>query len=208
MNYLTIFLFFLTLSPQGFTSFSYCRENSRGPFELQCVDLDAAGKGEVKFKRRGADSISVNIQLSPSAHDRFVAVIAGTNYLEQGSSYESNRIVADLGQKHLLVEIPSGRREATFNYSSRKEVIELAAFFDGLINQETIGFDIDNALQFERLSIPKRLEEIENELRSNRIADPVRLIPLLEKIELDQRLMNFARTKAGKMKQEIGSKGK
>jgi hypothetical protein len=72
-----------------------------------------------------------------------------------------------------------------------------------LINQETIAFDMDNALQFERLSIPKRLEQVENELRSNRIADPQRLIPMLEKIERDQRLLNFARSKAGRMKEQI-----
>ena len=71
----------------------------------------------------------------------------------------------------------SGRREATFNFSTRKEVIELATFFEGLINQETIGFDIDTALQFERLSIPQRLEHIEKELRANRISDPPRLFP-------------------------------
>ena len=66
--------------------------------------------------------------------------------------------------------------------------MELAAFFENLINQETLGFDVDNAIQFDRLSIPKRLDQIENELRANRIADPERLIPLLDKIEADQRV--------------------
>ena len=69
--------------------------------------------------------------------------------------------------------------------------------------QETISFDVDNAIQFERLSIPKRLDQIENELKANRIGDPDRLIPMLEKIEADQRLMNYARTQAGKIKKQI-----
>src|SRR5262249_39551207 len=63
--------------------------------------------------------------------------------------------------------------------------------------------DITNAIQFERLSIPKRLEQVENELRSNRIADPERLVPLLEKIEKDSQIMNYARTQAGKIKKQI-----
>ena len=203
MNQLLIAFFLTTSLQQSFSSFSYCRENSRGPFELQCVDLDAAGKGNVKIKRRDADTISVDVQLSAAARGRFAAVIAGTNNLEQGSSYESERKVGDLGKKRLAIELPEGRREATFNYSTRKEVADLGSFFDALINQETLVLDIATALQFDRLGIPKRLEQIENELKAGRIGDPERLIPVLDKIAADQRLVNFARTKAGVLKEQI-----
>ena len=198
---IAIFLSILRLA--DFTSFTYCRENSRGLYELQCVQLDSTAKGEVKFKRRQADSVNVQIQLSPAARERFMAALEATNYLAQGETYESNRKVADLGRKHLTIELPSEKRESVFNFSDRKEVMELSAFFDALINQETISFDVDNAIQFERLSIPKRLDQIENELKANRIGDPDRLIPMLEKIETDQRLMNYARTQAGKIKKQI-----
>ena len=186
-----------------FATFTYCRENSRGLYELQCVQLDPDAKGEVRFKRRDADTVNVRIQLSPAARDRFAVVIAATNYLEHGDTYESPRKVADLGRKRLTVEMPSGRREATYNFSDRKEVMDLTAFFEALINQETIGFDLDNAIQFERLSIPKRLDQIENELKSNRIGDPDRLIAMLQKIEADQRVMNYARAQAGKIIKQI-----
>jgi len=186
-----------------FTSFTYCRENSRGLYELQCVQLDPDAKGEVKFKRRDADTVNVQIQLSPAARDRFVGVLESTNYLEHGDTYESPRKVADLGRKHLTVEMTSGKREAVYNFSDRKEVMDLTAFFEALINQETIGFDLDNAIQFERLSIPKRLDQIENELKSNRIGDPDRLIARLQKIEADSRVMNYARAQAGKIIKQI-----
>jgi hypothetical protein len=196
-----ILVSFLTLA--DFSNFTYCRENSRGPYELQCVQLDSSAKGEVKFKRREADTVSVQIQLSQAGRDRFLAALAATNYLDQADTYESNRKVADLGRKRLTIEMPSGKREASFNFSERREVMDLSAFFENLINQETIGFDVDNAIQFDRLSIPKRLDQIENELRANRIADPERLIPMLDKIEADQRVMNYARTRAGKLKKQI-----
>jgi hypothetical protein len=196
-----IVISFLALA--DFSNFTYCRENSRGPYELQCVQLDSSAKGEVKFKRREAETVNVQIQLSQAGRDRFLAALAATNYLDQAETYESNRKVADLGRKRLTIEMPSGTREASFNFSERREVMELSAFFENLINQETIGFDVDNAIQFDRLSIPKRLDQIENELRANRIADPERLIPMLDKIEADQRVMNYARTRAGKIKKQI-----
>ena len=58
-------------------------------------------------------------------------------------------------------------------------------------------------MQFERLSVPKRLEQLENEFKANRIADPERLIPVLEKIENDQQIVNYARTQAGRLKKQI-----
>jgi hypothetical protein len=204
MNSLLVFLSFLMLA--DFSSFTFCRENSRGPFETQCVQLDAGGKGEAKFKRRGAEMIAAPLQLSAAARDRFDAVIAATGNLNGGEKYESGRKVADLGKKHLTLVTPEGTKEATYNFSERKEVTDLTSFFEALLNQQTIGFDLDNAIQFDRLSVPKRLDQIETELKSNRIADPDGLIGLLEKIESDQRVMNYARDHAGKIKRQIQAK--
>lgn len=204
-RFILLFLFFRLAD---FTNFSYCHENTRGPYELQCIQLDADAKGEVKFKRRQAETVNVPIQLSQSAREKFLALLAATNYLDRPETFESGKKIADLGAKRLTIETPGGNREATFNYSMRKDVSDLSAFFEGLINQETLGFDIRNAMQFEKLSIPKRLEQVENELKANRISDPDRLIPMLEKIEADQQIVNYARLQAGKLKKRIQTAAK
>jgi len=196
-------LFASLLALADFSAFTYCHDNTRGPYETQCVRLDAEAKGEVKFKKRQAESVDVQIQLSDTAREKFLSLLAATNNLENPETFESGRKIADLGLKRLTIELSSGKREGAFNFSLRKDITDLSTFFEGLINQETLSFDITTAMQFERLSIPKRLEQVENELRSNRIADPDRLIPLLEKIEKDQRILNYARTQAGKIKQRI-----
>src|SRR5207249_6657797 len=121
---ISVALFLSILRLAGFSSFTYCRENSRGLYELQCVQLDSTAKGEVKFKRRQAEAVNVQIQLSPPAQQRFMAVLEATNYLAQSETYESGRKVADLGRKHLTLQLPSEKREATFNYSDRKEVMD------------------------------------------------------------------------------------
>jgi hypothetical protein len=188
-----------------FSSFTYCHDNTRGPYEAQCIQLDPEGKGELKFKRREAELVELPIQLSPAAQTQFVSLLAATNYLDHPETFESGRKIADLGAKRLSIEMPSGKREGTFNYSLRKDIADLSGFFEKLLNQETLSYDILTAMKFERLSIPKRLEQVENELKANRIADPERLIPLLEKIEQDQQIMNYARTQAGKLKKQIQS---
>ena len=196
-------IMFSVLKLADFSSFMYCHENTRGPYEMQCVQLDAGARGELKFKRREAETVNVPIQLSAAGRDRFLAVLAGTDYLDRPETFESGRKIANLGAKRLRIETSSGKRETTFNYSMRKDVIELSTFFENLISQETLSFDISNAIQFDRLSVPKRLDQVEKELKGNRIADPGRLISVLEMIEADQRLMNYARTQAGKIKKQI-----
>jgi len=195
----------LLLQSDAFIKFNYCKESSRGLYELQCVDLDPSGKGMARFKRRGSEEIKVPVALSDGARERFVSAVVATNNLDGAESYESMRKVADLGKKHFTLETKSGKREAEFNYSLRKEANDLMNFFDGVILEEMVGFDIDNALQFDRLSIPKKLDSIDNDLKSNRFADPERLIPILDKIQADQRVMNYARDRATKMKQQIVS---
>jgi hypothetical protein len=201
MTLISVLFFFFALA--DFSSFTYCHDNTRGPYETQCVQLDAEAKGQIKFKRRQAETVDLPIQLSAPARDKFTSLLAATNYLDHPETFESGRKIADLGAKRLTIELPSGKREGTFNYSLRKDITDLSTFFEALINQETLGFDIMNAIQFERLSIPKRLEQVENELKANRIADPERLIPILERIEKDQQIMNYARSQAGKIKKQI-----
>lgn len=197
---------FSLLALADFSSFTYCHDNTRGIYETQCATVDADGRGEVKFKRRDADTVTESVRLSTTARQKFLALLAATNYLDHPETFESGKKIADLGAKRLTIEMPSGKREGTFNYSLRKDVNDLSSFFEGLLNQETLEFDITNAIQFERLSIPKRLEQIQNELKASRIADPEGLVPMLEKIEANQQIMNYARTQAAKIKREIQAK--
>jgi hypothetical protein len=200
---MTSAVFLLMFALAEFSSFTYCHDNTRGPFETQCVQLDADAKGDIKFKKREAETVNLPMELSTAAREKFLALLAATNYLDHPETFESGRKIANLGQKRLTIEMPSGKREGQFNYSLRKDISDLSTFFESLLSQETLSFDITNAMRFERLSIPKRLDQVENELKSNRIADPERLIPLLEKIEKDPQIMNYARSQAGKLKAQI-----
>jgi hypothetical protein len=197
----TVLISLLALA--DFTNFTYCHDNTRGPYESQCIRLDSEAKGEINFKRRDAENVNLPIELSAAAREKFLSLLAATNNLEKPETFESGRKIADLGVKRVTIELPSGKREGTFNYSLRKDITDLQGFFENLINQATLGFDITTAMKFDRLSIPKRLDQLETEIKSNRIADSEGLIPLLEKIEKDQQIVNYARTHAGKIKSQI-----
>jgi hypothetical protein len=204
---IVLFLTALSLLAQGkdlFTRFIYCRESISGTYEKQCVDLKPDGIGESRFKPRGSqDMPAVVLTLSSPGREKFLSIIAATQNLKDREKYESKRRVANLGRKHITLEMASEKREAEFNYSDLKEVNALTAFFDGLINQVTIMQDIEAAARYERLSVPERLEQLENEIKIGRIADPQGLIPALDKIIEDQRILEYARQHAQQMKSQI-----
>lgn len=204
MNLAAILLLVILQPVQAaFTRFTYCREMPRGLYEKQCLSVVPNGTGESQLKRRGSDPVQTTLTLSPSGRAKFLSVIAATNNLEERKNYETKKKVADLGRKHLSLEMPSGTREADFNYSDLKEVNALAAFFDGLLNQQTITLDLETAVRYERLSVPQRLNDLESDLKASRIGDPEGLVSLLDKIAQDPRLLDYAREHAEQIKNRL-----
>jgi hypothetical protein len=201
-----ILLFSLTLAASqdgSLDRFSFCRESGAGQYSSQCFELDGDGKGVFKFTFQDADTVEVPFEFSARGVERFYELLQKTDYLMEGDRYESGRRVANLGTKIVVVEGAWGRRDAVFNYSTMDEAAELSTFFERLINQEMLLFDLDLALQFDRLGVPERLERIEQEIRSGRLPDPARVIPVLEKIEAAPGLVNYAKTTATRLKEEI-----
>ena len=135
--------------------------------------------------------------------EKFLSVVAATRNLADREKYESKRKVANLGRKHITLEMASETREAEFNYSDLKEVNTLTTFFDGLINQQVLISDLEMALQYERLSIPERLDQLEGEIKIGRIADPQSLIPVLDKIVQNERVVDYARNHAQQLKSQL-----
>ena len=204
MNLVISFLLLAVLLPQQtFNRFVYCREFPSGVFEKQCLDLKPDGTGQSRFKRRGSEEASSVLTLSSNGREKFLSVVAATRNLADREKYESKRKVANLGRKHITLEMGSETREAEFNYSDLKEVNTLTTFFDGLINQQVLISDLEMALQYERLSIPERLDQLEGEIKSGRIADPQSLIPVLDKIVQNERVVDYARNHAQQLKSQL-----
>ncbi len=194
----------LALLPQiDFTTFSFCRDGLGGTGDLQCIRLDASGQGTFMLTYADADTVEEELRLSVSGTRKFIDLLAATEYLADADTYDSGREVLSLGLKTLTLEGPAGNREAAFYVATPREASELAAFFDRLIIQEMLLLDIESALQFDRLGIPGRLDQIERDLGRDRLADALRLIPVLERIAADTRLVNYARTTATRLKEEI-----
>jgi len=184
--------------------FVWQKNNKRGSIEFYRLELIEKGTGKFQFKKREEDLVELSFVLRPSTVDSLLALFAQADFLNETKNFASPRKVADMGMKTIRLESGLKSREVIFNYTEDKNLQEVVNFFENLCQQEKSLFEIDLALKYDRLGIPKKLDELERNLTAKRIVAPERFTPVLEKIYHDESLMNLARTEARRILSKIG----
>jgi hypothetical protein len=141
--------------------------------------------------------------LKPSTVDSLISLFQQADFLNESKGFVSGRKVANMGMKTIRFESGSKRREVTFNYTEDKTLQQIVNFFENLCQQEQSLFEMDLALKYDRLGIPKKLDELERNLSAKRIVAPERFAPILERIYQDESLINYSRTEAKKILSKI-----
>jgi hypothetical protein len=175
----------------------------RGSIEFYGLELDGKGKGKFSFKKREEDLVELDFQINPSKVESLLSSFVHADFLNETKNFVSPRKVADMGQKTIGFKSGIREREVTFNYTEDRTLQEIVDFFENLCQQEKSLFEMNLALKYDRLGIPKKLDELERNLTAKRIVDPERFAPVLEKICQDESLMNLARTEAKKILSKI-----
>jgi hypothetical protein len=183
--------------------FIWQKSNPRGSIESYAVELDEKGSGRFQFKPKDQDLVEVSLILKPSTIDSLLSLFQQADFLNESKDFVSGRKVADMGMKTIRFENGSKKREVTFNYTEDKILQQIVNFFENLCQQERSLFEIDLALKYDRLGIPKKLDELEKNLSAKRIVAPERFAPILEKIYQDESLINYSRTEAKKILSRI-----
>lgn len=183
--------------------FSWRKDNSKGYLEYYRIELGDDGRGRFQFKKRDEEPILLEVVLKPAAIENLVALFARADFLNESRDFVSQRKVADMGLKTVCYETASRKREVVYNYTEDRNLQEISNFFENLCQQERALFEMDLALKYDRLGIPKKLDELDRNLSAKRIVAPERFTQVLEKIYQDQSLMHLARKEAKKILSKI-----
>lgn len=184
---------------QDSVRFVWQKIQSRGAVETYRVELDGSGKGRFLFKKKDVENVETDFQLHSAAVSSLQTLFIQADFLNEGKDFVSQRKVADMGMKTILFEVGSRKREVSFNYSEDRILQQIAIFFENLCQQERSLFEIELALKYDRLGIPKKLDELEKNLSDKRIVAPERFQPVLDRIYQDESLMHYARVEAKKL---------
>jgi len=191
------------VDPTSPARFLWKKDVPLGPVESYSVELTVDGRGKFCFKRRDQEALTRELILNPTVTENLAGLFTRADFLNESKDFVSRRQVADMGMKTVSCEVAGRKRQVIYNYTEDKTLQEISNFFENLSTQERNLFEIDLALKYDRLGIPKKLDELEREFAAKRIVAPERFAEVLEKISQDQTLINLARKHAEKLLSKI-----
>jgi hypothetical protein len=187
--------------------YHYLFENERFTTPLQEVVFDGKGRGKFRFIRKGGDEIVNKLELSPTLLAQIQSLFDSLNFIEGNEGYQHKKDFSHLG-KMTITMVRSGRERSTsFNYTDNQTMSRLVDVFRNIAIQETRVFEIETVRSTDPISTPAQMRLLENELKSNHIADPQRIVPILREIKTDESVPLIARNHAERLLQMI-KKGK
>jgi hypothetical protein len=193
------------------TTYRYLFENDRFTTPYQEVEFGADGKGMFRFRKKEGgqlgDEIANQIALSPAVVRQAQALLDEVGFLESEEDYQFKKDFSHLG-KVTITHTHGGRtRTVSFNYTANPAMSRLVDLFRNIATQETRVFELETVRASDPISTPAQLRMLDTELRSKHLADPERLLPLLDEIKHDEGVPLIARNHAERLIQAI-KKGK
>ena len=160
---------------------------------------------EIKVSQNGAASVDIRqIEDEPGPQsfevgrplvEKLFTLADQLNHF-RGAQLDIRRRIANLGQKTFRFEDGSQASETSFNYTTNQAANELAMLFEGLAKQQTHLQTLRHRMKYDRLGVNDALRYFETDFARGAVAEPERLVPVLEAISLDSRLVDIARQRA------------
>jgi hypothetical protein len=185
------------------TRYRYLFENERFTTPLQEVEFGSDGRGSFRFKRKDREEIVNPLAVSPLLVAQVSALFDELNFLDSQEDYQFKKDFSHLGRVTINQARGGRDRTVSFNYTSNPLMNRLLEIFRNLATQETRVFDIETIRSTDPISMPAQLRQLESELRSKRLAEPHRLLPLLTELRTDESLPLIARNHAERLIQAI-----
>ena len=114
----------------------------------------------------------------------------------QGLDLDVHRKIANLGEKTFRWEKGNQKFETKFNYTLNSPASQLLLIFEGLARQQEHFALLSRRMKYDRLGINDALLQFESDFNRGLMAEPSRLLPLLEQISNDSKFVEIARQRA------------
>jgi hypothetical protein len=166
-------------------------ESDEATFEVRQLDEDP-----------GASPFAVGAPLRAK-----MFALAGELRHFAGLDLDVKRKLADLGTKTFRWERGAEAHETTFNYTLDSSANQLMQVFEGLALQQEHAMTLARRMKYDPLGLNDALLDFAADLNGNRLAEPQRIVPLLDQIANDSRIMSIARQRARALAERIRQTG-
>jgi len=160
---------------------------------------------EIKIRDSGSGTYDIR-QLDEEANPQPLALtaqltqrifqLAATLHDFEGVDLEVHRRIANLGQKTFRYEKGGDAHEVTFNYTLNDSATQLLNIFEGISREQGDLADLERTRRYDRLGVNDVLLQVEDDYAKKLLPEPDRLLPALDAIAADEKIIDIARDRA------------
>lgn len=166
------------------------------------IKIGEDGMGTYDIRQLSEDADPEPFPLSQRVATR-IFELAGQLHDFQGLDLDVHRRIANLGQKTFRYEKGSEVHEAQYNYTTNPTATQLVLIFEGIFQEERDRLLLEQKLKYDRLGVNDALHQFESDLGQRTLPEPERLIPILDRIGSDNRVVDVARQLARALAERI-----
>lgn len=159
------------------------------------VKVRETGECTADIRQLDDDAEPQPFQASPALIAKMFQMAAELNHFA-GIDLNVKRRLANLGEKTFRYEKGAQSGEVTFNYTVNPTAQQLMQIFEGLGRQQEHMQTLQHRMRFDRLGVNDSLLQLEIDLNKKFLPEPERLIPVLESVANDSRVVEIARQRA------------
>ncbi|HVM75428.1 MAG TPA: hypothetical protein VMT75_07275 [Candidatus Saccharimonadales bacterium] len=190
-------------APAGSPLFTYRRIfKSSSPEFIEIKIYQDSETATYEIRQLDEDPGSTPFQIGQPLRAKIFELIAQLHYFK-GLDLDIHRKIANLGEKTFRWEQASDHGEVTFNYTVNPEATQLLQICEGLARQEELADLLQRRIKYDRLGVNDALLQLESDLSKGVFPEPSRLLPLLDQIAADYRMVEIARQRARSLAEKI-----
>ncbi len=159
------------------------------------IRIAQSGKCTYDIRQLSETSVPEEFEVSRPLRDKIFSLAAELNYFKD-QDLDTHRKIANLGEKTLRYEKDGQSSETKFNYTVNNEGAQLVQIFEGLARQQDHLQTLRRTLKYDRLGVNDALMNLQEDFDNKLLPEPEVLLPVLEQIGNDSRVVEIARTRA------------
>ena len=191
---------FSALGPEKLTFTRVFKSST--PEYIQIVVRNDSDTASYDIRQLEEDPGSAPFQVSSALRARMFS-LAEKLHDFNGLDLDVHRKIAYLGEKTFKWEQGSQSYETKFNYTLNPTAAELLRIFEGLARQQELFELINRSMRYDRLGVNDALVQLETDMNHGLLPEPQGLLPLLDQIGADERIVDIARQRARSLADRI-----
>lgn len=170
------------------------------------IKVAEGGSASYDIRQLSEDPDPQPFQVGDAVRTR-IFELAGELHNFAGLDLDVHRRIADLGEKTLRYEKGGEVHETRYNYTLNRSATQLSLIFEGLFQQQRDLTLLEQRLRYDRLGVNDALQQFEDDLGQRTIPEPDRVLPVLDRIAADSRVVEVARKLARALAERIRTTG-